>query len=509
MNMRDLVGPLLLAFGLTFLTRSIWEWYRAPQIDVGFVAPLSKVEQEPLYLEIDFDDSQKAIQEEKQLIKTDFASYEFSNHGGCVTQLALSRNKGDDQAFTTINNPSDAQKENRAFLVALDQKTPYYYSLSDQTEDDTTIKIVYTATNQMATIAKTFIVYKNRHELGFELSIVPKKGQSVRSRVLWPSPYLEIIKDEDAISALLVDKSGSFVKTIAQKLNERAGFFAPAVFGAQNKYFIHSMVNDTHKFAQRAYYKVVNHQIISFLESTVITEPTTWTLNFYMGPKELAAITPVSKLLEGALEYGFFSPVAKGMLYLLNLCNKYFHNYGFAILFITLLLKLVLLPFTFSGQQKMKKMQEFQKKLAYLQQRYKHSPEELAQAREELIKKHGLPGLGGCLPLLLQIPFFVGLYSALNNSIELYRAPFIFWINDLSMPDHYYVLPFLIAMSAFLGSVAGQTDKIDFKQVFTAFALALFLGAWTANIAAGLALFIFANAFLHVVQTKAQQALGL
>jgi membrane protein insertase Oxa1/YidC/SpoIIIJ len=64
-------------------------------------------------------------------------------------------------------------------------------------------------------------------------------------------------------------------------------------------------------------------------------------------------------------------------------------------------------------------------------------------------------------------------------------------------------------MSAFLGSVAGQTDKIDFKQVFTAFAIAIFLGAWTANIAAGLALFIFANAFLHVIQTKTQQMLGL
>jgi YidC/Oxa1 family membrane protein insertase len=509
MNIRDLVGPLLLAFGLTLLMKSFWGWYHAPQVNVGFVAPLSKVEQEPLYLEVDFDDSQKAVQEEKKQIKTDYARYEFSNHGACVTQLELLRNKDEAQSFITLTNPSEAQKENRAFLVALDQKTPYYYTLTDQVEDDVSFKVIYTATNDAATIEKTFIIYKDRHELGVQLSVAPEKGQSVRARVLWPSPSLEALKGDDVISALSIDKAGAFVKTAAQQLNERAGFFAPMIFGSQNKYFIHSMVNDTHTFTQRSYYKVVNHQIVSFLEGQTVTQPTTWTLNFYMGPKELAAITPVSQKLEGALEYGFFSLIAKGMLYLLNVCNKYFNNYGFAILFITLLLKLVLLPFTFRGQQKMKKMQEFQKKLAYIQQRYKHNPEELAQAREELIRKHGFPGLGGFLPLLLQIPFFVGLYSALNNSIELYKAPFVFWIKDLSMPDQYYVLPLLIAVSAFLGSVAGRVDKVDFKQVFTAFAIAIFLGAWTANIAAGLALFIFANAFLHVVQTKGQEALGL
>lgn len=112
--------------------------------------------------------------------------------------------------------------------------------------------------------------------------------------------------------------------------------------------------------------------------------------------------------------------------------------------------------------------------------------------------------------MFLQIPIFMGLYGSLNNSIELYRAPFVFWIKDLSVPDPYYVLPVLIGISVLLGSLSSQqSNKMDIRQFMMSGGLALFLAAWTSSMAAGLALFIFTNAFLHFIQTRVQKALGL
>lgn len=510
MNIRDFVGPALLAVGLTMLFRSFWGWYQGPVADVGFVAPASKLEQEPLQLEVDFDDAQKQIPESLEVLETGHARYTFSNHGAVLKELEFTRVMGGkEQKFVTLGNPPALERETGSFLVALSERTPYYYQLKDRSETDTTISLIYQTTGHAGIIEKLFTVYKDKHQVDLTVTVTPTAGGSVRPRLLFANPYLQVLEQEEAIDALLIDKSGSFTKTAEGKLNLRAGFFAPELFGTQDKYFIHAMVKDDNKFTQRAYYKAVERRLLSLLEAGTVTEKTSWTLSFYCGPRELDTITAVAPKLDKALDYGFFSPIAKLMLYLLNAINRYVFNYGFAIILITLLLKLLLLPFTFKGQQKMKKAQDFSQKLQYLKQRYKNDPEGFKLAQEELIRKHGLPGLGGCVPLLLQAPIFIGLYSALNNSIELYRAPFVFWIQDLSMPDPYYVLPLLITMSVFLGSVAGQPGKMDFKQVFTAFALALFLGAWTSSMAAGLALFIFVNAFLHFVQTKAQQALGL
>jgi len=116
------------------------------------------------------------------------------------------------------------------------------------------------------------------------------------------------------------------------------------------------------------------------------------------------------------------------------------HNYGIAIILVTLLIKLLMAPFTFRSEQGMKERAEFQRKMKYLQEKFKHDKQALASAQAELLRKNGLSGLGSCLPNLLQLPFFIVLGSVISNSIELYKAPFL-WINDLSAPDPYYILP--------------------------------------------------------------------
>jgi len=511
MNIRDLVGPFLLATGITLALGSFWNWYTAPErVDVGFVAPTSKAEQEPLYLEVDFEDSQKVTSADPVTVTTKYGIFGFSHEGATLTDLKFIRQDVRNvQEFVTIGSNSILEREMRSFLIALDEKTPYYYEFKDKQETDHSVTVSYQVKVDKGLIEKSFIIDKQKPKIDLAITITPHKGETLRPRLLWQSPWLQEIKDEDFVNAISIDKTGQFTKVLRKKLNERQGYFSPEIFGTENKYFVHALVNDPDHFVFRAYYKASSGGLLSILEAKPVTEKTTWTLSFYVGPKEFESMKLVAPRLEKTLDYGFFSPIAKGMLYLLNMVYRYTKNYGVAIVLLTVVLKLLLLPFTLSGEKKMQKMQDYQRKLQYIQQKFKNDPEELARAREELITKHGLPGMGGCLPLLIQMPIFTGLYGALNNSLELYRAPFVPWIHDLSKPDPYYVLPFLIFLGVLFGSVVSQGDKVDFKKVVTGVALALFLGAWTSSLAAGLALFIFMNTFLHFVSIKAQRMFDL
>ena len=219
-------------------------------------------------------------------------------------------------------------------------------------------------------------------------------------------------------------------------------------------------------------------------------------MSFYFGPKETSAIVPVDVRLEKTLDYGWFAPVSKFLLVVLNWLYKYLHNYGLAIIILTLLIKLLLLPFSIQGEKSMKQRAEAQKKLTYIQQRYKDDPQTLARERAEFMRKHGMPGLGGCLPILLQIPIFFALSRVLVNSLELYQAPML-WISDLSARDPYYILPVFVALS-----MLGQATTADPKQRLSMVAMAFVFGAFTASFSAGLALYIGMSTLLSVAQTR-------
>ncbi len=511
MNIRDIVGPLLLAAGVTILAQSFWGWYKGPEVsEVGFVAPLSKVEQEPLLLEVDFKDDQVKTVAAPVVIETTYGSLSFSNEGGTLSnERFVRKNSHTTQEFVVLSEETLLEREARPFLIALDEKSPFYYELTNLVQDEKSATITYRVKAEQGVIEKTFIVDKLQPKLDLSVTLTPVDGAVMRPRLIWMSPSLQEIKDSDVINAIAIDKGGHFVKTASHKLEGRKGYFAPEIFGTENKYFVHAMIKDSDNFVHRAYYKGASSSILSILEAKPVTQKTTWNLSFYIGPKDLGIIRTVAPRLEKTLDYGIFSWVTKGMLVLLNLINKYTGNYGWSIILITLLVQLLLLPLSISGEQKMRKMQDYQKKLNYIQQKYKNDPEGLAQAREEMIRKYGMPGITGCLPTLMKAPVFTGLYGALNNSIELYRAPFVGWINDLSMPDQYYVIPVLITGSVLFSGIMSQGERVEFKKVVPVAALALLLGAWTSSMAAGLGLFILANALLHGTQVKIQRMLGL
>jgi YidC/Oxa1 family membrane protein insertase len=177
------------------------------------------------------------------------------------------------------------------------------------------------------------------------------------------------------------------------------------------------------------------------------------------------------------------------------------HNYGLAILLLTLIIKLIMLPFTIGGERGLKKSNEVQKKMRYLEQKYKNDPERLRTEQAEVIKKHGLPQLASCLPMLAQFPIFIALSRVLNNSVDLYQAPFFGWITDLSAPDPYYILPVILFTSMIMQGLAG-----DPSQRMMTITAALLFTAFSANFAAGLVLYICASTLLGIVQMVAQKS---
>jgi YidC/Oxa1 family membrane protein insertase len=158
-------------------------------------------------------------------------------------------------------------------------------------------------------------------------------------------------------------------------------------------------------------------------------------LDVYTGPKDLDHLENAGRQLNRAIDLGWFTFVARPMLQLLRFLNRFTGNYGFDIILLTVLIKILFFPLTQKSMRSMKGMQKLQPEMTKIREDLKDKPDEMNKAVMELYKTHKVNPLGGCLPMLLQLPVFFGLYQALLNAVELRHAPFLGWITDLSAPD--------------------------------------------------------------------------
>jgi len=155
----------------------------------------------------------------------------------------------------------------------------------------------------------------------------------------------------------------------------------------------------------------------------------------FAGPKEYDRLKVLKVGLEHIIDFGFFSILAVPLFWVLKLFYKVLGNYGWAIVLLTLIIRIPFIPLVNKSQKSMKKMQEIQPKIAELKEKYKKDPQKMQAETMAIYKKHKVNPLGGCLPMLLQLPVFFALYNILLIAIELRFAPFILWIKDLSAPD--------------------------------------------------------------------------
>ncbi len=179
-------------------------------------------------------------------------------------------------------------------------------------------------------------------------------------------------------------------------------------------------------------------------------ETGTISAQYYVGPKDQYRLQEIADGLDLTVDYGFLWWLAQPLFYLLTVIHGIAGNWGLAIIGLTVIVKSLLYPLSATSFRSMAKMRKLQPEMLRLKERYGDDRQQFSQAMMELYKKEGANPLGGCFPILLQMPVFLALYWTLMESVELRHAPFFLWIDDLSAMDPYFILPILMGISMYL-----------------------------------------------------------
>jgi YidC/Oxa1 family membrane protein insertase len=294
-------------------------------------------------------------------------------------------------------------------------------------------------------------------------------------------------------------------KTVTEKLEDIKGEvqFTGVVewFGQADKYFTatvlygnQGIVTATRSSAP----KEVGDLLSAAL--TIKEKPDARTFTLYAGPKSYTLLQAQGHGLEQMVDYGWFGILAKPMFWLLEKFFVITKNYGIAIILLTIVVRILLFYPSLKSATAMEEMKKIQPQLTAVREKFKKDPAKMNQEMMKLYKEHKVNPVGGCLPMVLQLPFFVALYNVLSVSIELRQAVFIpFWIKDLSVYDPFYILPVLMGVSMILTMkmTATTPDPQQAKIMMFMNIAFIFMFAW---LPAGLLLYITLSNVLSIAQ---------
>ncbi|WP_298691726.1 membrane protein insertase YidC [uncultured Sulfuricurvum sp.] len=225
-----------------------------------------------------------------------------------------------------------------------------------------------------------------------------------------------------------------------------------------------------------------------------------FTFNGYIGPKDHKALAAIDPVLPHAIEYGWFTFVAAPIFKVLMWLHGIFGNWGWSIIALTILIRILLYPLTYKGMVSMQKIKEIAPRIKEVQEKYKGDPARMNAAVMEMYKKHGANPLGGCLPLILQIPVFFAIYRVLLNAVELQGAPWMLWVTDLSRMDPYFILPILMGATMYYQQKITPSNFTDPLQEKIFKFLPIIFTFFFFTFPAGLVLYWFVNNLFSIGQ---------
>ena len=216
--------------------------------------------------------------------------------------------------------------------------------------------------------------------------------------------------------------------------------------------------------------------------------------------KDYDYLASLGHKLQNAVDFGIWGFFAVWILKGLQFFYTWVPNYGVSILLLTFLIRMITFPLQYKSIVSMKKLQMVQPELTKLREKFKDDPQRMQKESMELFKRSGANPIGGCLPLVLQMPVFFAFYKVLNHAVELVGAPFIFWIHDLSNKDPYYVLPVLMTGAMFLQQKLTPNTISDPVQKKVMMFMPLIFGFIMKDLPSGLSLYIFVSTLLGILQ---------
>jgi YidC/Oxa1 family membrane protein insertase len=368
-------------------------------------------------------------------------------------------------------------------------------------------------------ITRTMIIDSSNYLLQMTMDI-----KNMTEQPLQGSPFLHLTNRPFSGSgtsrflfsgaALLIDDTLEEIKVsdLEKEAESRKGRIAWAAY--EGTYFMTGVIPAVQE-GQSVRLTAEGDKVSTLLSTDAVMLPAQSTLRYkysaYFGPKKLSILKKTGAQLERIVNFGWFTVIAKPTLLLLNFIHRYIPNYGVAIILVTILIKLLFWPIAQKGMKSMRNMQKIQPKITKLREKYKNDPTRMNQEMMNIYKTYKINPLGGCLPMLLQIPVFFALYKVLLQAIELRHAPFMLWITDLSAPDRLWpglhlpylggipVLTLLMGGSMFLQQKMTPSPADPTQAKIMMFLPVIFTFMFL-NFASGLVLYWLVNNLLSIGQ---------
>ncbi len=344
---------------------------------------------------------------------------------------------------------------------------------------------VFTRSAEGIEVTKTFTFDTAKYLLTLRIGVRNGSGAAVEPsfETLWPErasdqedfrEYALAAFQDGGLQTQLVSAAGSpgfFGSLFSRGPVEDPSFTGNVEWaGAQSRYFLAAMLPDLPRDASARFVTVKTGTAaetrLSFAPVSVPPgQAVERELRVYAGPKETRALEAVGGNLDRSIDLGYtwMVPLTKLFVWLLRALYAVIPNYGVAIIVLTLLVRVVTAPLTTRQMNSMKRMQALQPQIKALQEKYADDRQKQSEAMMKIYRESGVNPLGGCLPILLQFPVFVGLYYALQSSIELRQAPFFGWMNDLSAPETLFTVPGIDLPVRLLPLVMGASMVVQQK----------------------------------------------
>ncbi len=371
-------------------------------------------------------------------------------------------------------------------------------------------------------IVKTYIFHEDSYLIDLNIQVKNSTEQSLQGN---PQLYQVNIpfQEKSKFNRFLFSGPASFQSGELQEYKtkefEEGPMTAQGVFdwvAYEGTYFICAIIPETPKQSTLVIQgdeNLVYSQFSGNLDTLNPGSEIIYNYHLYYGPKKLSLMKEIGYNLDKSIDFGWFDIIAKPTLWLLNFFYSFVRNYGIAIILVTIIFKAVFWPITQKGLKSMKNMQKLQPKMMKIKEKYKSDPQAMNREVMNLYKTYKVNPLGGCLPMILQIPVFFALYKVLLLCIELRHAPFMLWINDLSAPDRLWigfdipwlgglpVLTLLMGASMFIQQKLTPTTA-DPTQARIMMMLPIVFTFMFLNFASGLVLYWFVNNLLSILQQQ-------
>ncbi|TYO97665.1 protein translocase subunit yidC [Geothermobacter ehrlichii] len=283
---------------------------------------------------------------------------------------------------------------------------------------------------------------------------------------------------------------------------ESKTYSKPVWSGFETKYFITACV-PLEKAADKVVLLYRNDSVVNNFVSPYLQLPPGQSLGLgyrlYFGPLDFEILKAAGHRLDKAIDLGFFTPIAAPLRVVLHFFHSYTGNWGLAIILLTVIIKLIFWPLTHKSYKSMREMQKIQPEMQKIREKFRHDRERMNKEMMSLYKEKRVNPMGGCLPMLVQIPVFFALYKVLMVDIALRHAPFIFWLNDLSAKDPYYITPIIMGVTMFIQQKM-TPSSMDPTQAKVFMAMPIVFTFLFLNFPSGLVIYWLVNNILTIGQ---------